>query len=111
MDRPQPSRRRHGWDHRNCDLGAGLQLPASEYLGAARRDPQAEWVLDGAIRQVSRGPGVRVEPDRALRPLAHGVGVRALLRLHRRREPSDYPALYDGTTPTTGRATTRSAAR
>ena len=36
----------------------GLQLAPAEYRRTARRDPQAQWLLDRAIRQVPRGPGL-----------------------------------------------------
>ena len=66
-DRAQPPRRRHGRDHRDRDLGAGLQLAAPEHGRAAGRDAQAQRLLDGAVRQVPRGAGVADEPDGAVR--------------------------------------------
>ena len=34
------------------DFGPRLQLDTAEEQGAARQDPQAQWLLDGAVRQV-----------------------------------------------------------
>src|SRR5205085_12629381 len=82
-DRAQPPRGRHGRHHRDRHLRARLQLAAPQYLRAARRDPQAERIFDGAVRQVPRGTGLRVEPDWSVRSLAHRLRLRALLRLHR----------------------------
>ena len=46
----------------------GLQLGAPEHRGAARRDAQAQRLLDGAVRQVPRGAGLGDEPDGPVRP-------------------------------------------
>ena len=84
-DRAQPPRGRHGRDHRDRHLGAGLQLAAPQHGGAARRDPEAQRLLHGAVRQVPRGAGVADEPDGTVRELAvRRRRLRALLRLHRR---------------------------
>ena len=96
-DRAQPSLGRHGRHHRDRHVGARLQLDPAEHRGAARRDAQAERLLDGAVRQVPRGPGVGDEPDRAVRPLAdRRRRLRALLRLHRRRGPPVLPGALRG---------------
>jgi len=42
----------HGRHLRNRDFSAGLHLRAAEEQGAARHDPQAQWLLDGAVRQM-----------------------------------------------------------
>ena len=66
-----------GWDggrHRDRDLGPGLQLRPPEHLRAARRDAQAERLLDGAVRQVPRGAGLGDEPDGAVHRVAHRRG-------------------------------------
>ena len=52
VDRPQPSFGRHGRHHRNCDLGARLQLDPAEHLLAPGANPQAQRLLDLAIRQM-----------------------------------------------------------
>ena len=86
-DRPQPPLGRHGRHHRDRDLGAGLQLDPAQHRGAAGRDAQAERLLDRAVRQVPRGAGLGDEPDGAVRRLAERRRrLRALLRLHRRRD-------------------------
>ncbi len=41
-----------GGDLRNRDGGAGLLVGAAQEQGAARHDAQAQWLLDGAVRQV-----------------------------------------------------------
>ena len=83
--RAQPPRRRHGRDHRDRDIGAGLQLAAPQHGGAAGRDPEAQRLLDRPVRQVPRGAGVADEPDGAVRELAvRRRRLRALLRLPRR---------------------------
>ena len=65
----------------------GLQLAAPEEQGAAGRDAQAQRLRDRPVRQVPRGAGLGDEPDGPVRPLAEpGQRVRALLRLHRRRD-------------------------
>ena len=77
----------HGRHLRDRDLGARLHLGAAEEQGAARHDAQAQWLLDGAVRQVPRGAGLGDEPDGPVRPVAHRRRrVRVLLRLHRRRD-------------------------
>ena len=87
LTRPQPPRRRHGRDHRDRDVGAGLQLAAPEHGRAAGRDAEAQRLLHSAVRQVPRGAGVADEPDGPVRQLAgRRRRLRALLRLHRRRD-------------------------
>ena len=83
-ERAKPPRRRDGRHHRDRDLGAGIQLDPAEGCGPARRDAQAERLLDRAVRQVPRGSGLGDEPDGAVRRVAHRQRLRALLRLHRR---------------------------
>ena len=85
--RAQPSLGRHGRHHRDRHLGARLQLGPAEHGGAARRDAEAERLLDRAVRQVPRGARLGDEPDGPVRRLADGRRrLRALLRLHRRRD-------------------------
>ena len=56
------------------------------------RDAAAERLLDRAVRQVPRGAGVADEPDGPVRRLAdRRRRVRALLRLHRRRDEPVLP--------------------
>ena len=68
--RPQPPLGRHGRHHRDRDVRAGLQLDPAEHVRAARRDAEAERLLDGPVRQVPRGAGLGDEPDGAVRRLA-----------------------------------------
>ena len=42
----------NGQHHRDRDVGARQQLLAPEYQGATGHDSEAEWVFDGAVRQV-----------------------------------------------------------
>ena len=85
--RAQPPQRRHGRHHRDRHVRARLQLDAAEEQGAAGRDAQAERLLHGPLRQVPRGAGLGDQPDGPVRPLAvPGQRLRALLRLHRRRD-------------------------
>ena len=74
-DRTEPPRGRHGRDHRDRDLGAGLQLDPPEHVRAARRDDEAERLLDRAVRQVPRGARLGDEPDGPVQRLADGVGA------------------------------------
>ena len=50
--RTQPSFGGHGRHHRDRDRRAGLQLGAAQHQGTAGADPQAQWLLDRAIRQM-----------------------------------------------------------
>ena len=85
--RPKPPLGRHGRDHRDRHLGAGLQLDPSEHGGTPGRDAEAKRLLDRPVRQVPRGAGLGDEPDGPVRRLAlGGRRLRALLRLHRRRD-------------------------
>ncbi len=51
-------------------LGPWLLLGTAEGQGDVGDDAQAQWLLDRAIRQVPRGPGVGNQPDGALRSMA-----------------------------------------
>ena len=94
---PQPPHGRHGRDHRDRDVGAGLQLDPPEHLRAARRDAEAQRLLDRAVRQVPRGAGVGDEPARPVRLVAERRRrLRVLLRLHRRRDEPVLPGALRG---------------
>ncbi len=84
--RTEPPCGRDGRDHRDRDLGAGLQLDPPEHVRSAGRDPEAERLRDRAVRQVPRGAGLGDQSDGAVPGLADRLGIRALLRLHRRRD-------------------------
>ena len=73
-----------GRHHRDRHVGARLQLDPAQHRGAAGRGAQAQRLLDGAVRQVPRGAGVGDEPDGPVHAVADRVGLRALLRVHRR---------------------------
>ena len=85
-DRAQPPLRGHGRHHRNRHRRAGLQLGAAQHHLAACPDPEAQRLLDRAVRQMPRSAGVGDEPGRTVRRMAHRRRrLRVLLRLHRRR--------------------------
>ena len=83
--RPQPSLGRHGRDHRNGDVGARQQQHPAQGQGAARRNPEAQRLFDGAVRQVPRGAVLGGLARGAFPSMADRLGVRVFLRLHRRR--------------------------
>ena len=90
--RSQPPLGRDGLHHRARDVGAGLQRDPSQHGRAARGDPQAERVLDVAVRQVPRGAGAPDEPDGPVRRVAdRWRRLRVLLRLHQRRDEPVLP--------------------
>ena len=63
----QSSLGRHGRDHGDRDLRAGLQLDPAQDSGAAGGDAEAERLLDSAVRQMPRGAGLGDQPDGAVR--------------------------------------------
>ncbi len=84
--RPQPSHEQHGLDH-----GDGHRLPrpdraAPQQRGAAGRDAAAQRLQHRRLRQVARDRGLGGQPVRPDRPLADPLGLRQVLRLHRRRD-------------------------
>ena len=92
--RAQPPFGRHGDDHRDGDRSSRLERRAAEQQGRARDDAQAERLFDGPVRQVPRGATVAVLAGRAVRRVAlRWRRVRALLRLHRRREQPVLPGV------------------
>ena len=92
LDRTQSPLRQHGWHLRNRDRGSGLLVGAAQEQGAARHDAQAQWLLDGAVRQVPRSAGLGDEPDGPVRSVAdRRRRLRVLLRLHRRRNQPVVP--------------------
>ena len=94
---PQPPHGRHGRDHRDRDLGAGLQLGPPEHVRAAGGDPEAQRLRDRAVRQVPRGAGVGDEPGRARSTAGRARRrLRVLLRLHRRRDEPVLPGALRG---------------
>ena len=82
-----------GRNHHSVGMGAITEMATSapgnnsirpKEKARTRRDPEAQRLLDGAARQVPRGPVLGGHPRRAVPPMAHRVGLRILLRLHRR---------------------------
>ena len=98
--RPQPPHRRHGRHHRDRDVGARLQLDPPEHVRAARRDAEAERLLDGAVRQVPRGAGLGDEPDGPVRRTGRpGSGFEYFYGFIGGEAHQYYPAIYEGTIP------------
>ena len=98
--RAQPSLGRHGRHHRNRDRSARLQLGVAQHQGAARAHPQAQWLLDGAVRQVPRGPGVADQSGGTVQRVAdRGGGFEYFYGFIGGENNQWDPALYEGTTP------------
>jgi hypothetical protein len=85
--RAQPPLGRHGRRGGHRYLGTRLQLDPAQHRRAAGRDPAAQRLRHGAVRQVSRGSHLGTRPAGALRPMADRVGLRAFLRVRRGRNP------------------------
>ena len=99
-NRAQPSFREHGRHLRNRDVRPRLHFGAAEEQGAARHDAQAQWLLDRAVRQVSRGAGLGDEPARPFDQWPTGGGGFEYFYGFIGGETNQwYPALYEGTTP------------
>ena len=85
---PERSESPHGGDgrhHGDRHLGTRVQLGASEHVRPVGRDAQAQRLLHGAVRQVSRGAGLADQPDGSVHRVAERRRrFRALLRVHRR---------------------------
>ena len=98
---PQPPHGRHGRHHRDRDLGARLQLDAPEHVRAARRDAEAERLLDRAVRQVPRGArcGRRARWARSTAGRRGGGGFEYFYGFIGGETNQYYPAIYEGTTP------------
>ena len=85
-DRPQPPRQQRRRHH-----GAGDGVPRQHRRAARKRhaaggDPAPERLQHRRLRQVSRDAAVGSLGLGAVRPLADALGVRQVLRLHRRRD-------------------------
>src|SRR5215218_1168441 len=97
--RPQPP---HGWDGRHHGdrlVGARLQLDPAEHMRTARRDVEAQRVLDRAIRQVPRSADLGDEPDGPVRRLAHRSGFEYFYGLIGGESHQYYPEISEGTIP------------
>ena len=106
-ERAKPPHGRDGRDHGDRHRRAGLQLDPAQHLRAARRDAQAQRLLDRAVRQVPRGAGLGDEPDGPVQQLADRQRLRVLLRLHRRRGAPVLPGHLRGHCPGRAREDTR----
>ena len=95
-DRAQPPLRGDGRDHRDGHIGAGQQQHPAQGEGADRGNIEAQRVLDRTVRQVPRGSGMGGHPRGPVPPVAHRVGFRALLRVHRRRGQPVLPRALRG---------------
>ena len=99
-DGPQPPFGRHGVHHGDRHVGSGLQLGAARRTRRRWHDAEAQWLLDGAVRQVPRGAGLADEPDGSVRRVAHGRRrLRVLLRLPRRGDQPVRPGSLRGDDP------------
>ena len=87
-DRPQPSREQHGLDHGDRDRLSRADRTAAGQRRAAGRDAAAQRLQHRRLRQVPRDGGLGGQPLRADRSLADPLGLRQVLRLHRRRDQS-----------------------
>ena len=94
-----------GRNHHSVGMGAITEMATSapgnssvrpKEQGAAGRDPEAERLLDRAVRQVPRGADVGDQPDGPFDQLADRLGVRVLLRLRRRRGEPVLPGALRG---------------
>ena len=92
-DRTQSPLRQHGRHLRDRDRrlrATSSVLPKNK--APLADDAQAQWLLDGAVRQVPRGAGLGNEPDGSVRPVAdRRRRLRVLLRLHRWRDQPVVP--------------------
>ncbi len=97
---PQPPQRGDGRDHGARHVRARVQLDPAEYVRAARPDPEAQRLLDRAIRQMPRGAGLGDEPDGPVRPWpTGGGGFEHFYGFIGGETNQYYPAIYEGTTP------------
>ena len=84
--RPQPPHEQHGRHHRDRHGLSRQHRAAAGQRRAARGDAAAERLQHGLLRQEPRDGGVGGQPLRADQPLADALGLRQVLRLHRRRD-------------------------
>ena len=84
-DRAEPPFARFGHDRGDVDRLPGLQRDPAVRQGHAERDAAAAWLQHVPGRQVAPVAAGARDGGRAVRPLAARPGVRAVLRLPRRR--------------------------
>ena len=85
-ERAQPPHRRDGRHHRDRHLAPGYNSIRPNTAAPLAEIAQAQRLQHRAVRQVPRGAGLADQPDGTVRQLADRVGLRALLRVHRRRD-------------------------
>ena len=83
---PQPSHEQHGLDHGDRHRLPRPDRAAPQQRGAGGRDAAAERLQHRRLRQVARDRRLGGQPLRPDRPLADPLGLRQVLRLHRRRD-------------------------
>ncbi len=83
--RPQPPCRRLRRRRRDGDRLPRLRLGHPQGDRHDRHDPARQRLRDLLVRQEPQHALLPGEPGRAVRPMAHGHGLRVFLRLHRRR--------------------------
>ena len=83
---PQPSHEQHGLDHGDGHRVSRPDRPAAQQRGAAGGDAAAERLQHRRLRQDPRDGGLGSQPVRPDRSLADPLGLRQVLRLHRRRD-------------------------
>ncbi len=84
--RPQPSHEQPRLDRRDRHHLPRPDRSAPQQRGAAGGDAAAERLQHRRLRQVARDRGLGGQPVRPDRPLADPLGLRQVLRLHRRRD-------------------------
>ena len=82
----------HGLDHGDGDRLPRPDRAAAEQRRAAGRDAAAQRLQHRRLRQVARDRRLGSQPVRPDRPLADPLGLRQVLRLHRRRDQPVGPA-------------------
>src|SRR5262245_18669366 len=83
--RPQPPERRHGQHHGVRHRLPGLHLDHAQECRHPRQHPRRQRLQHGLVRQASPGARVDAGTGRTLRPVGRRAGLRALLRIPRRR--------------------------
>ena len=81
------------------DFGPGLQLHTPEDHRPTRPDPQAQWLLDCAVREMPRGSSVEDQPDGPFDQWPSQSGFDYFYGFIGGETNQYYPALFEGTTP------------
>ena len=85
-DRPQPPLGRHGRHHRDRDLGARLQLDAAEHGAPLAETLKLNGYSTAQFGKCHEVPVWETSPMGPFDAWPTGSGLRALLRIHRRRD-------------------------